>query len=258
MMTPWTRALLDDARELILAGRYRSALDCVLTVLSVYPALAEAQELAATIVYHGSRQSPVEPLTRQDMWDTRLDELFCSCDARGCTAAWMSIGRFMPGNVAVANPIGGRCEACDQYFCRNHFGRRNGCPRCRRALDHAPQVSNGRPSGQMVRLNQPLVHVQVLREGTGVVSPEYMTDLLSWVAPDVFEDSPTIRALSIHPWPDNPDDRAMMQVIVEHDEFGEDTHDLRVSNGHSKDGSRWAIVKVFAKMPKYVDPDFPS
>ncbi len=255
-MTPWTSALLDDANELMAAGRRRSALGCVLTVLSVYPNSQPALQLAASLAYQGTRATVPEPLTNADLCDTRLDSLFCSCQGPGCTSLWVSAGMFMSGDVAVTNPRGGRCERCDSYYCRHHFRRNGTCPRCRSALDYAPRVSNGRTPMQMVRLNQPLVHVQVLREGTGRVSPGYLNELLSYMAPDVFEDSPTITAVTSHPWPDDCQGVAMARVAFEHQEYLTDSYDMRVSDGRDQADTRWVIVKIFAAMPKYVDPDY--
>jgi hypothetical protein len=192
VMTPWAGNLLDDANELIAAGRHSAALGCVLTVLSVYPDLETALRLAASLVYSGTRTQVPQPLTDRDIRDRRLDSLYCSCQAAGCTYAWVSVGRFRD-NVMVRNARGGRCDRCDAYFCRHHFGPHGGCPQCGRDLDHTTRLSNGRPAMQTIRLNQPLDHVPVMREGTGRISPEYMTELVSTVAPDVLEDSPTLR-----------------------------------------------------------------
>lgn len=256
MTTPWTRALLDDAAEHVLAGRRRTGLHCVLTVLSVYPELAEALHLARRVVYYGLSAKDPEPLTFTDICDPRLDSLFCSCEGPDCTGMWISFGQVEPLGITVLNPRGGRCVRCGGYFCRNHFGPRVECPRCGGSLDHAPRVNNGRPAMQTVRLNQPLVHVHVMREGTGQVGPEYMTELLSGIAPDVFEDSPTISGNTMHPWPDDCLDVAVLQMSRDRREYLDEAYDLRVDNGHDRSGTRWAVVKVFAKMPKYVDPDF--
>lgn len=255
-MTRWTSTLLDDADEHIAAGRHRAALGCLLTVLSVHPNLDTALRRAASLAYNGTQAKVAEPLTFADVCDPRLDSLFCSCQAAGCTSMWVSAGMFMPpGGITVTNPRGGRCERCDAYFCRNHFGRRDACPRCGGELDPAPRVSNGRPALQTIRLNQPLVHVQVMREGTGRISPGYMTELLSTIAPDVFEDNPTIRGVTAHPWPEDCHASAMLHAAADNEEYLGDTYDLHVADGSDRSGTRWVLVKVFAKMPKYVDPD---
>jgi hypothetical protein len=255
-MTPWTSALLDDAEELVAAGRHRAALGCVLTVLSVYPDSQPALQLAASLAYYGTRATVAEPLTDADICDPRLDSLFCSCQGAGCTFLWVSAGLFMPGDITVNNPRGGRCGRCDSYFCRHHFGRDGACPQCGGDLDHAPRVSNGRAPMQMVRLNQPLVHVQVMREGTGRISPDYLTELLSTMAPDAFEDSPTITGSTIHSWPDDCQGLAMARIAYEHPEYLTDSYDMRVADGRDQAGTRWVLVKIFATMPKYVDPDY--
>jgi hypothetical protein len=108
---------------------------------------------------------------------------------------------------------------------------------------------------QTVRLNQPLVHVHVMREGTGRMSSEYMTDLVSTVAPDVLEDSSTIRGTTAHPWPDDSRGWALAQVVHGHQELMDETHDTYVFDGRDHVGVRWVLVKVFARTPKYVDPD---
>jgi hypothetical protein len=256
MMTSWTRKLLDDANDLIAAGRWRAALGCTLTVLSVYPNLDTALRLAASTVYFGTRAEVAEPLTDEGIRDPRLDSLFCTCQAAGCTYSWVSAGLFMTSDVTVTNPRGGHCERCDRYFCRHHFTPHGTCPRCDGDLDYAPRVSNGRPAMQTVRLNQPLVHVQVMREGTGRISPDYMKELLSSIAPDVFEDSPTIRGTTIYPWPDDCQGMAMAGVVLDHEEYLGDTYDMRVADGRDRAGTHWVLVKIFARMPKYVDPDF--
>jgi hypothetical protein len=256
-MTPWTSKLLDDANEFRAAGRHRAALGCILTVLSVYPDLDSALRLAASLAYLGTKADVAEPLTSADLCDPRLDSLFCSCQVPGCTYFWVSLGRILTGvTLTVMNPRGGRCERCDGYVCRHHFAGHGACPRCHGSLDYAPRVSNGRPAMQTVRFNRPLVHVQILREGTGRISPEYMTELLSSIAPDVFEDSPTIRGIPIHPWPDDCRGLAMAILCNEHEEYLGHTYDMRIADGRDRAGTHWALVKIFAKIPKYVDPDF--
>jgi hypothetical protein len=256
MLTPWTTRQLDEAQKLMTAGRYRAALQCVLTVLSVYPQLDEALRMAASMAYRGPRPDVAEPLMLTDLHDSRLDSVFSSCQALGCTLCWISVGKFATGNIVVRNARGGRCDRCDRYYCRNHFTADGTCPQCASVLDFASPVSNGRQPMQTTRLNQQLVHVQVIREGTGRISPDYMTDLLTNTAPDVFEDDPTISGTTLRPWPDDCHGLALARLAYEHKEYLTEAYDLRVHDGRDPRGTRWVFVKVFSKTPKYVDPDY--
>jgi hypothetical protein len=260
-MTPWTSRLLEDARTLMQEGRHRAALECLLTALSVYPDSAETLDLATKLAYLGPQAEASEPLTMDHLRDPRLDQIFCSCQEPGCTASWISAGQVFTGEIVISNPRGGRCKRCNSYFCRNHFARQSRivqCPRCGGAIDGAPRVSNGRSSQQTARRNQPLVHVQVMREGPPTIDPDYMTSLLQAMAPDVFEDNPTISGLGVGSWPDDPQGSAMALMCARHEEYLSETYDMLFFDGRNKDGARWLLVKVFAKMPKYVDPDYPS
>lgn len=246
----------------MLEGRHCAALDCLLTVLSVYPNSTDALQMAGSLVYLSTQAEVSEPLTMNHIRDPRLDQLFCSCQEPGCSSSWVSARRFITGDVTVLNPRGGRCERCSGYFCRNHFAPqavlRAQCPRCGGAMDPAPRVSNGRPPLQTVRLNQPLIHVHVMREGPGRIGPDYMTRLLQAMAPDAFEDSPTIRGIGVPSWPDDCKGLAMAQVAVDHPEYLTETYDMLIFDGGDEAGTRWVLVKVFATMPKYIDPDFSS
>ena len=73
---------------------------------------------------------------------------------------------------------------------------------------HDPAVTgapppNGRSSVQTVRLNQPLLHVQLIVEGRDPIRPEWLTLLFDTMSPDVFEDSPTITCLPVLDWPED-------------------------------------------------------
>jgi hypothetical protein len=219
--------------------------------------------LAAGLAYGGVQPDVAEPLTQADLFDTRLDAVFCSCDAPGCRSSWISAGQVVPGaaqmQMQVLNPRGGRCEQCGGYYCRNHFAQQAlplvQCPRCGGALDAAPQVSNGRPARQTARRNQPLVHVQVLREGSGRISPSYLETLFGAMAPEVLEESPTISAMPVRHWPDDCQGLALAILANRHDKYLTDTYNLYVYDGRDQGGVRWALVKVYTKQPKYVDPD---
>jgi len=261
-MTPWTRKLIDDAEALVLKGHYPAALDCLLTALSVYPDSADLRRQAAGLIYFGARSGEQERLTSERLWDRRLDSVFCSCEASGCDNAWISAGQFMTGaTVTVSNPRGGRCTRCAGYFCREHYvadAVSVRCPRCGDRLDGAPQVANGRRPLQTTRLNQPLVHIMVVREGRGLPGPDYMNSLLRSVAPDCFEDDPTLVGFPARRWPDHGRDLALALIAQDYSEYLTDGYEICVDDGRDQEGIRWLMAKVFAKTPKIVDPDAPS
>jgi hypothetical protein len=263
MNTPWVRDLLEQAAAAATARRYRSALERLLTVLSVYPDQEQALAMAGPILKLGfsrkiAQESP-EPLTLTQVSDPRLDRLFCACDAPDCGAQWISarVGYPEVGNVRVTNPVGGRCAACRRYWCRKHAdagpdGRQFLCPRCHAGLDPAP-LPNGRRSRQTIRLNQPLVHVILLREGPLPLEPAYLREMFGTIAPDVLEDGPAIAGVPVPRWPDDPHGLALALLARDHPEYLSPAHDAHTAHG-IHEGLRWAIVKVFAKRPKHVDP----
>ncbi|MGH3833678.1 MAG: hypothetical protein ACRDRS_25125 [Pseudonocardiaceae bacterium] len=106
--------------------------------------------------------------------------------------------------------------------------------------------------------NQPLVHVHVLLESLNRIDPDYMTTFLQVVAPEVFENSPTIRGVPVHPWRDDPQGLALAMVDGYNNEYLSDRYDIEVFDGRDQDGTHWALVKIFQKQkaPKHVDPDY--
>jgi hypothetical protein len=261
-MTPWTSKLIDDAQALALKGHHPAALDCLLTALSVYPDSADLHREAAGLIYLGMRNGQPERLTPDRLADRRLDSVFCSCEASECGNSWISAGQFMTETtVTAANPRGGRCTQCGGYFCREHYvadAASARCPRCRDRLDGAPQVANGRRPIQTIRLNQQLVHIMVMREGRRDISPNYMNSLLRSVSPDYFEDKPTLVGFPARRWPDHSKDLALASIALDYPEYLTDEYEIHVQDGRDQKGVRWLLAKVFAKTPKFVDPDAPT
>ncbi|MGH3850280.1 MAG: hypothetical protein ACRDRT_11330, partial [Pseudonocardiaceae bacterium] len=105
--------------------------------------------------------------------------------------------------------------------------------------------------------NQPLVHVHVLLESPNRIDPDYMTTFLQVMAPEVFENSPTIRGVPVHPWRDDPQGLVLAIVCEYHQEYFSGRYDIAVFDGRDQDGIRWALVKVFSQEPKHVDPEYP-
>lgn len=256
-MTPWTENLLSDADDLVRADRPRAAFDCLLTVLTVHPDDPEALRLAASLAYGRPRRDEPDGLTTDDLRDPRLDAMFCHCDASGCTASWISAGQIMDGEIHVTNPIGGRCTQGHGYYCRNHFAENSTCPRCGGRLDYAPRVPNGRPSTQTLRLNRTLVHVFVMWEGTGRISGDSMTALLTAVSPDVFEDDAKITGITIGLLGDDPEGLLLAYAAKHREDYLDDTYKLYTYDGRDGSGNKWGLLKVFTAAPKHVDPDDP-
>lgn len=272
--TPWAGRLLDEAIELERAHRPRSAMEKVLTILSVHPDSRPAATEAGHLLQRYARTNAQvaddsERLTARFTDDRRLDHLVCVCDTDGCTAWWISPRVLAPDrDIIVADAVGGRCYGCGRYSCRRHFARGRWfsrpvvatCRHCGGALEAAPPP-NGRRPRQTVRLNQPLVHVHVLVEGSGAPDGRWITRLCESVAPDVSEDGPTLTAT---PAPSTEKiwghDGGEMQVAAlvtrDHHEYLGPDYDLRLEHGLATERprARWAMAKVFACRPKHVDP----
>ncbi|MEV5575216.1 hypothetical protein AB0L06_34695 [Spirillospora sp. NPDC052269] len=264
-MTAWLDDNLTDARELLAAERYREALQALLIVLSVYPDSPEALELAAGVVYFGTLRDRHGELTTRVLGDPRLDPVFCACESAGCSAGWVSFGqtKSFDKNVKIANARGVRCTKCGGYFCRAHYARVDGgnpyrCPECGRRADPAPRRANGRSSVQTSRLNHPLVHVYVVREGPQRFGPEFVDGLLKAVSPEVFDEdeSPRITGWWEHPWPEDPHMMTMARICQSNEEYLGDQYSVYFFPGtESSSEKRWLIVKIYAKRLKYIDPD---
>jgi hypothetical protein len=228
-------------------------------VLSVYPSEKSALHIAGKLLKVNQktsyRNASKEPLTPTEIHDPRVNGLFCACDAPGCGAEWISAKVLEPdfGPVEVVNPIGGQCTKCGRYFCRHHFSAAGACPQCGIVLDYAPPP-NGRSSGQTVRLNKPLVHVFVLKEG--IAPPgSFLTELFQSVVPDFFEDSATVGCIPTgNKWPETPVDLAWALLARDHREYLAEAYDVRPVELRKDDGTRMVILKVFANRPKIVDP----
>jgi hypothetical protein len=262
MTTHWCRDQMSRAQHAFGEKRDRTALKHVLEVLSVYPseewALRGAAALLKVNMETSHRDASKEPLTPTEMQDPRLNSLFCSCDILGCTTEWISAKVAHPDyDFSFEDPIGGQCEKCGKYFCRVHFGAGSSCPQCRRGLIAAPPA-NGRTSQQTIRLNKPLVHVLVLKEGTEA-SDIFVQKLFQDVAPDVFEDSPTGNYIPTgNNWPEMAVDLAWALLAKHHGKYLSEEYDVRPVELRSGDGTRVVMLKVFANRPKIVDPTVPA
>jgi hypothetical protein len=214
--------------------------------------------MAGTVIYLGMgrtlNQNAQEPLTLGDLADTRLDPLFCSCGWPGCDATWISGHTgFDYSRYIITNPRGGRCEACGMYACSKHFASGPTCRQCGADLDCAPPA-NGRAPQQIDRLNHPVVHVFVLREGPLPPSRDFVQMVLEFQVPDALEDGAKITAVPVPGWSDDPNGLAMAVVARDHLEYLGADFEMRSGAGRDQTGAGWAVVKVFKNTPKYVDP----
>jgi hypothetical protein len=263
MTTQWVRDQMSRAQQAFGEKRDRAALKHILEVLSVYPSEEWARRGAAGLLKVNMetlhRNASKEPLTPTEMQDPRFDSLFCSCDILGCTAEWISAKVAFPDySVFEDPPLGGQCRRCGKYFCEPHFGTQDGyvCKcQCGGDLIAAPPP-NGRPSSQTARLNKPLVHVLVLKEG---IEPpvSVFQKIFQNVAPDVLEDSPTV-CFCGDKWPETPMEYAMALLARDYSEYLSKEYDVRTAVLHHQDGTRLLILKVFANRPKIVDPTAPA
>jgi hypothetical protein len=266
MRTAWHQRHLDDALDLVRTRKYRSALDRLTTVLSVYPDDRATLEAAVFVVNAGSRRSsepdgPTEALGSSELFDARLNGIYCQCEALGCGKIWPTNHFDFPdaSRVSITNPRGGRCDSCERTFCRDHaltdflFA----CPDCEAQLDATAPPNRSR-SLQTERVNKPIAHVAVVAEGPDATSPEFLTELFRAIAPDVLEgpNPPTVSAYGRPRFDGSERDLAMTAAGASHPEYFTSAYDLRVYDGTGADGRRgWVIAKVFEDRPKFVDPD---
>jgi hypothetical protein len=263
METRWTRELLDEAASLVLARRYRSALGRLLVVFDVYPDHPQARQLASELIYLGARTSseagPEETLTPPQLFDSRLNSIFCACEAPGCGVSWVSAHHMLDGaGATILNPMGGRCEICELTVCRTHAPS-GACPRCGGSLDPAPSPNGRRRSGQTERLNKRLVHVFVLVETKRRLPPDFLPKLFESVVPDVFDDSPLITTDNLRKFTGDGGKFARIYATRLYPAYLTADYDVRVYPGEevARGGKRWVIVKVFENRPKHLDPDGP-
>lgn len=264
MATAWTQGLLDEARRLTQRRDYLSALRKLLVVLDVYPREAEALGLASLVAREGSRRSttanPGEVVLSQHLYDSRLDPIFCSCDAPGCQISWVS-AHYLVGDSAaiITNPLGAACQSCGITLCRNHLPAGSlACRRCGRPLNTAPPPNGRSGSNQTPRLNKPLVHVIVLVEEKREPTPEFLTELCENVAPDVYEDSPRFEAMGVRRFENSPSEFGLAVALASNSDYGSTRYDLQIFPGQQagRKGQRWVIVKIFENRPKHVDPGY--
>ena len=115
-------------------------------------------------------------------------------------------------------------------------------------------ASEWRRASQTVRLNKRLVHVQVLAEERGKIDADWLNVLLDAVAPDVFEDGPTISCAPVRDWPEDSEGLVLAVVADRKREYFTPAYDIRTSNGQRRDdNARWVMAKVFSAASKYVD-----
>jgi hypothetical protein len=269
MLTAWTQGLLDEARSLTERRNYLSALKKLLVVLDVYPAEPAALAIACHVAREGSRRStnanPGEVILPEHLYDSRLNAIFCSCDAPGCQVSWVSAHFLATGSetVMIANPLGASCHNCGITLCRNHLppagsGLQIWCPQCRQAMNTAPRP-NGRPTtNQTPRLNKPLVHVIVVVEGKRDPDPDFLTELCRHVVPDVFEDSPRIDAKAQRRFTDDGTEAGLTLALAYNAAYAGAGYELQTYPGQQagRKGQRWIIVKVFENRPKHGDPGY--
>ncbi|WP_020573276.1 hypothetical protein [Actinopolymorpha alba] len=271
MVTRWTQGLLDEVNMLLLEKKYRSALQKLLIIFDVYPDLPQAQILASALIRSGSTRttdaSADETLEPRHLFDSRLDPIFCACEAPGCAVSWVS-GHHLMGDAtaAVSNPLGAQCRACGVTLCRRHlpaadrYGMVHGCPQCGRELNPAPPPNGRQKTNQTPRLNKRLVDVVVLVEGKRPPSPEFMTGLCTHVIPDVFDDDPRIKGYHEKRFRGDGSEMAWFLAADLSDAYTTDAYDMRVYPGQQagRHGQLWVIVKIFENRPKHVDPDNPA
>ena len=271
MVTRWTQELLDEAQSLAQVSEYRSALDKLLVILDVYPDQPEALKLASSVVRDGSRRktdaSPGEALESQHLFDSRLNPIFCACDAPGCGVSWVSSYHEVQGyaSATILNPLGARCDSCDVTLCRRHLPAKRpagvlDCARCGRPLDAAPPPNGRTETNQTPRLNKRLVHVIVMVEGRRRPSAEFMTGLCKDVIPDVFADNPRISGFNKKKFEGDGYGLGLTYGLAADDAYGTEDYDIQVYPGRQagRRGQRWVIAKVFENRPKHVDPDNPA
>jgi len=269
-MTPWLHGHLDDAKQLHQAKQYREALKSLLIVLSVYPDSPEASSLAADVIYEGGRKNLPHALTSTELGDPRLDSIFCSCEAGGCGASWVSFGQCWIssafGQVEISNPSGVRCTGCGGYFCRNHYtvaatfpAQRIQCPRCGGETDAAPRTPNGRSPRQTSRPNHPLVHVYLCVESRKRIGAKYVQSVLTSVAPDALlatdGERVGITSNEFFPWPEDPKQLMMMKLMMDNRDFLSDRYAVYYFPGTGPDSKRFLLAKIYSSVAKYFDPD---
>ncbi len=263
MDTEWTDQLCQHAFDALCETRFRSALKHLTTVLSVYPDHARALQSAETVLYmamgRARNADAAEPLSTTELLDPRLDSVFCSCDAHGCSTSWISshaiIGDFK--HTAISGPIGGACSNCGAYTCRKHLAFGKGvvvCPHCGGKLDFSPPPNGRKAPRQTLRLNKPVIHAVLLREGPLPIEPSFVDQILTYQAPDIREDKASIRGFATGEWPHDPMGLGAALLARDHPEYLGNDFLVRSFSGYTQDGIRWALVKVFRDVPKYIDP----
>jgi hypothetical protein len=143
--------------------------------------------------------------------------------------------------------------ACRQHTAPGPSGRSATCRQCGGDLDFAPPA-NGRAPQQIAKLNHPVVHVFVLREGPLPPSRDFIQMTLEFQVPDALEDGAMIKAIPVPSWPDDPIGLALAVVARDHREYLGADFEIRSGAGRDQTGADWAVAKVFKKTPKYVDP----
>ncbi|MFB7186476.1 HEAT repeat domain-containing protein [Streptomyces sp. NPDC056230] len=125
----------------------------------------------------------------------------------------------------------------------------------RRTIAQVLARMDGRQHKQSIRLNQRLVHMMVMREGPEAISPDHMNRVLQSVAPDYFEDQPSLFGLPVPQWPDHSKDLALALIARDNPEYLTDSYEIQVQDGRDQQGVRWLMAKVFTKTPNIAAPD---
>lgn len=194
------KELLHEVQQLMGAGSPRRALEEVLVALDRNPDDANVL-LLAQIVAHQSRTTQikvVEPIPPEYLNDRRLDPIVAMCAV--CGATWIPRPDLGFAKIGALNPIGAHCPKCNLVFCRNCFAKRPrgeslkleeleadiSCPICGGELT-LPVKPTGRRARQLSRQRGRVLDFVVLREGFIRPDPEYLSNLVRYLSPDVLD-----------------------------------------------------------------------
>lgn len=250
-------ALTKEVKNLYQQTRYRSAMEMVLKRLATHPTEQNTFTLASIILdaYIGrDAHQAQEPLTKQQMIDTRLDKLFCQCEM--CGSVWapnaiLTRSSFNFSEAYTWGSAGGSCPNCHRTLCTDCARDMNDpgfpkCPNCKQNLEPI-SIPNGREPIQLQRRLQKVQYAIILREGPIPLTDHFVNEFFLEMSPDVIEDNARIAAFSIQEWPATPEslmELAMKQFIawgILPPQDAVDEHPLQ-----SKDRMRLLILKVYS------------
>ncbi|TYK46756.1 hypothetical protein [Actinomadura decatromicini] len=88
---------------------------------------------------------------------------------------------------------------------------------------------------------------------------EFVTQLLTHVSPDVFEDRPRVEAFNERRFKGDGHDLGLMLALTADPAYRTPAYDIHIHPGQEagRRGARWVIAKVFDNHPKHIDPDDP-